>query len=47
MLVQTRLQAQRHKQTLSSTLENMTKETNNRRATNETEQLIEKFMARE
>ena len=42
MHVQTRLQTRQHKQALPSTSEKMAKETNNRHATDETEQLIEK-----
>ena len=45
MTVQTHSQSQQHKQTLSSTSENMTEETDNRHATDETEKLIEKALA--
>ena len=47
MPVQTRSQSQQHKQTLSSTSEKMTEETDNRHVTNEIEQLIEKYLARQ
>ena len=45
MHVQTRLQIQQHKQTLPSTSEKMTEETDNRHEIDETEQLIEKLLA--
>ena len=45
MPVQTHSQTQQHKQTLPSTLEKMAEEADNRHATDETEQLIEKALA--
>ena len=47
MHVQTHSQTQKHKQTLPSTLEKMVEEADNRHATNEIEQLIEKALARQ
>ena len=46
MPVQTRSKTQQRKQTLTSTSEKMAKEIDNRHATDETEQLIEKALAR-
>ena len=47
MLVQTRPQTRQNKQTLPSTSEKMAEEADNIHATNETEQLIEKALARQ
>ena len=47
MHVQICSQNQQFKQTLPSTLEKMDEETNNRHATNETEQLIEKTLVQQ
>ena len=47
MHVQARSQTQQHKHTLPSTSEKMAEEANNRHATNEIEQLIEKALARQ
>ena len=47
MLVQTHSQTQQHKQTLPSTSEKMTEEVDNRHATEETKQLIEKVLTRQ
>ena len=45
MPIQTRMQAQQNKQTLPSTSQKMVKEVDNRDATDEIEQLIEKELA--
>ena len=45
MHVQTHSQTQKHKQTLPSTLEKMVEEADNRHATDEIDQLIEKALA--
>ena len=45
MHVQTRSQVQQHKHTLPSNSEKMVEEANNRHATDETKQLIEKSLA--
>ena len=45
MHVQTRSQTQQYKQALTSTSEKMAEEADNRHATNEAEQLIEKEQA--
>ena len=45
MVVQTRSQTQQHRHTLSLTSENMAEEADNRHATDETQQLIEKSLA--
>ena len=45
MVVQKHSQTQQQKHTLSSTSENMAEEAENRHATDETEQLIEKALA--
>ena len=45
MPIQTCLQTQQHKKTLPSTSEKMVEEADNRHATGEIEQLIEKHMA--
>ena len=46
MHVQTCSQTQQHKHTLSSASEKMVKEEDNKHATNEAEQLVEKELAR-